>query len=166
MLIYKNIRLSFRNILKNKGISLINILGLAIGMMAVLLIWQYISFERSYDRYFDKADRIQRLVFYRYYQTGLDKSVGNNYYIGQIAHEKIPEIENFCRCKRVTQYVEAGEQIFKEERTLFADSSFFDIFSYPVISGDKSEFLRRPNVAIITESTARNISATRIRSAK
>ena len=79
-MIYKNIKLAFRNILKNKGISFINILGLAIGMMAVLLIWQYISFERSYDKYFDNADRIQRLVFYRYYQTGLDKSVGNNYF--------------------------------------------------------------------------------------
>jgi putative ABC transport system permease protein len=154
-MILKNIKLSFRNILKNKGISLINILGLAIGMMAVLLIWQYIDFEKSYDRYFDNSDRIQRLVFYRYYNTGLDKSVGNNYYIGQIAHEKIPEIENFCRCKRVTQYVQSGEQIFKEDRTLFADSSFFDIFSYPVVSGDKSEFLRRPNVVIITESLAK-----------
>lgn len=154
-MIQKNIRLAFRNILKNKGISLINILGLAIGMMAVLLIWQYIGFESSYDKYFDNADRIQRLVFYRYYQTGLDKSVGNNYFVGQIAYEKIPEIENFCRCKRVTQYVQAREQIFKEERTLFADSSFFDLFSYPVVSGNKKEFLRRPDVAIITESLAR-----------
>ncbi len=124
-------------------------------MMAVLLIWQYISFERGYDKYLDKADRIQRLVFYRYYQTGLDKSVGNNYVSGQIAYEKIPAIENFCRCKRVTQYVEAEDQIFKEDRTLFADSSFFDIFSYPVVSGDKDEFLRSPNVLIITESTGK-----------
>jgi putative ABC transport system permease protein len=154
-MIYNNIRLAFRNILKNKGISFINILGLAIGMMAVLLIWQYISFERSYDKYFDNADRIKRLVFYRYYQTGLDKSVGNNYAVGQLAYEKIPAIENFCRCKILTQYVEAGEQIYKEERTLFADSSFFDIFSYSVISGNKGEFLRSPNVAVITESTAR-----------
>jgi len=154
-MIYKNIRLAFRNILKNKGISFINILGLAIGMMAVLLIWQYISFEKGYDKYFNNANRIQRLVFYRYYNTGLDKSVGNNYFVGQIASEKIPEIENFCRCKRVTQYVQAGEQIFKEDRTLFADSSFFDIFSYTVVSGDKSEFLRRPNVAVITESLAK-----------
>jgi len=154
-MILKNIKLSFRNILKNKGISFINIFGLAIGMMAVLFIWQYIGFERGYDRYFDNANRIQRLVFYRYYNTGLDKSVGNNYYVGQIAAEKIPEIENFCRCKRVTQYVQAGEQIFKEDRTLFADSSFFDIFSYTVVSGDKREFLRRPNVVIITESLAK-----------
>ena len=124
-------------------------------MMAVLLIWQYITFERGYDKYLDKADRIQRLVFYRYYQTGLDKSVGNNYAAGQMAYEKIPAIENFCRCKILTQFVEAEDQIFKEDRTLFADSSFFDIFSYPVISGNKDEFLRSPNVAIITVSTAR-----------
>ncbi len=76
-------------------------------------------------------------------------------HVGQMAYEKIPAIENFCRCKTLTQYVEAEEQIYKEERTLFADSSFFDIFSYPVISGNKDEFLRSPNVAVITESTAR-----------
>jgi putative ABC transport system permease protein len=150
----KNIRLALRNILKNKGTSIINILGLAIGMMAVLLIFQYIRFEKSFDRYFDNDDKIQRLVFYRYYQTGLDKSVGNNYYVGQIAADKIPEIENFCRCKKVTQFIQAGEQIFKEEGTLFADSSFFDIFSHTVISGDKKSFLRRPDVAVITKSTA------------
>src|SRR5665647_1694212 len=108
-MIHKNIRLSYRNILKNKGVSSINILGLAIGMMAVLLIFQYISFEKSYDKFFNSADRIQRLVFYRYYQTGLDKSVGNNWYIGQIASAKIPEIEKFCRCKRETQFIQVGE---------------------------------------------------------
>ncbi|MCX6302701.1 MAG: ABC transporter permease [Bacteroidia bacterium] len=154
-MIFKNIRLAFRDILKNKGISFINILGLAIGMMAVLLIFQYIRFEKSYDRFFENAGRLQRLVLYRYYKTGLDKSVGNNYYVGQIALEKIPEIENFCRCKKVTQYIEAGEEMYKEEGTLFADSSFFDLFSHSVISGDKKTFLRQPDVTVITESLAR-----------
>jgi ABC-type antimicrobial peptide transport system, permease component len=150
----KNIRLALRSILKNKGVSSINILGLALGMMAVLLIFQYTGFEKSYDRFFGNHDRIYRLVFYRFYQTGLDKSVGNNYFVGQIASEKIPEIENFCRCKKLTQFIQAGNEIYKEERTLFADSSFFSIFSHSVISGDKSEFLRSPDVAVITESTA------------
>ena len=154
-MISKNIRLAFRNIQKNKGVSFINILGLAIGMMAVLLIFQYIRFEKSYDKFFDNADRLQRLVFYRFYQTGLDKSVGNNYFIGQIAFDKIPEIENFCRCKKETWYIQAGEQIYKEERTLFADSSFFDLFSHVTLSGDKTSFLRSPDVAVITETTAR-----------
>lgn len=154
-MIYKNIRLALRNILKNKGVSGINIFGLSIGMMAVLLIFQYIIFEKSYDRFFENADRLQRLVFYRYYKTGLDKSVGNNYYIGQIALEKIPDVEKMCRCKREIQFIQAGEQIFKEERTLWADSLFFDMFSHEIIAGDKTGFLRSPDVAVITESTAR-----------
>jgi len=159
-MIHKNIRLAIRNILKNKGVSSINILGLAIGMMAVLLIFQYLSFEKSYDKFFDNSDRLKRLVFYRYYQTGLDKSVGNNYFIGQIAMEKIPEIEKICRCKRETQFIQAGEQIFKEERTLWTDSSYFDMFSHQIIAGDKTGFLRSPDVAVITESTARKYFGT------
>ena len=154
-MILNSVRLAFRNILHDKGLNSINIIGLAIGMMAVLLIFQYIGFEKSYDRHFRDPERIQRLVFYRFYQTGLDKSVGNNYFIGQIAHEKIPEIENFCRCKRETQFIQVDNQIYKEEKTLFADSSYFDIFSHNVISGDKVGFLRSPDVAVITESTAR-----------
>jgi len=153
-MILKNIKLAFRNLLQNRGINSINIIGLAIGIMAVLLIYQYIGFERSYDKYFDNTDRIQRLVFYRYYQTGLDRSVGNNYYIGQLAYEKIPAIENFCRCKREGQFIQANEEIYKEERTLFADSSFFDIFSYNILSGNKARFLREPNEVIITSSVA------------
>jgi putative ABC transport system permease protein len=153
-MISNNIRLAFRNILKNKGVSSINIFGLAVGMMAVLLIFQYIRYEKSYDKFFDNAGRIQRLVFFRYYQTGLDKSVGNNYYIGQIAFDKIPGIENFCRCKIESQFIQAGEQIYKEERTLFADSSFFDLFSHVIVSGDKTSFLRSPDLAVISESTA------------
>jgi putative ABC transport system permease protein len=154
-MVYKNIGLAFRNILHDRGPNIINILGLSIGMVAVLLIFQYIRFEKSYDRFFINSDRLQRLVFYRYYQTGLDKSVGNNYYIGQIAHDKIPEIENFCRCKRETKFIQAGDQIFKEEKTLFADSSYFDMFSHSVMSGDKTTFLRSPDVVVITESTAK-----------
>jgi putative ABC transport system permease protein len=154
-MIHKNIRLAYRNISHNKGVSAINILGLAIGMMAVLLIFQYITFERCYDKFFANAHRLHRLVFYRYYQTGLDKSVGNNYYIGQIATAKIPEIENFCRVKKETMFVKIEDRIFKEDRTLFADSSFFDMFSHKVLSGNKSGFLREPDAVIITESTAR-----------
>jgi putative ABC transport system permease protein len=154
-MIKTSLRIAFRNILKNKWLNGINIIGLSIGMMAVLLIYQYIRFENSYDKHLDNADRLHRLVFYRYYQTGLDKSVGNNYYVGQLAFEKIPFIENFCRCRKETGFFQVGEKIFKEEKTFFADSSFFDLFSYNVKAGLKSEFLRGPNVAIITESLAK-----------
>jgi putative ABC transport system permease protein len=144
----------YRSIVKNKGISVINILGLAIGMIAVLLIFQYISFEKSYDRFFEKNNQLHRLVFYRHYKTGLDKSVGINYYLGETAFRKIPEVENFCRVKKETVYMLSGEKIFKEERVLFADSSFFDMFSHKILSGNKQKFLREPGEVIISESTA------------
>jgi putative ABC transport system permease protein len=158
-MIFKNLIISIRNLLKDKTLNGINILGLTIGIAAFLLIAQYIRFESSYDSFLNNSDRIHRLVFYRHYTTGLDKSVGNNYMAGEIAYENIPEIENFLRCKKSTQFLQVEEEIFKEEKVFFADSSFFDMFSYPVVSGEKSEFLRTPNVAIITESTARKYFA-------
>ncbi len=154
-MILKSIRISVRNLLKNRAINGINIIGLAIGIAAILLISQYIRFENSYDSFLNNNDRIHRLVFYRHYTTGLDKSVGNNYIVGQTASENIPEIENFLRCKKSTEFLQVGDEIFKEEKVFFADSSFFDLFSYPVISGSKPDFLRAPNMAVITESTAR-----------
>ncbi len=145
---------TFRNNSGQSGINLINITGLALGLMAVLLIFQYINFEKSYDKFFQNSERIYRLVFYRHYKTGLDISIGNNYHIGQLAAEKIPEIENFCRVKKESIQVKSGDQIYKEENTLFADSSFFDIFSHEVVSGDKGRFLRMPNEVVIAESVA------------
>ena len=154
MLIFKNIKIIFRELFKNKVINGTNIFGLAIGIAAILFISQYIWFENSYDSFIQNNERIYRLVFNRYYTTGLDQSVGNNYMAGEIANEKIPEIENFVRLKKTTQFLQVNDEIFKEERAFFADSSFFDLFSYPVISGAKSDFLREPNVAVITESLA------------
>ena len=154
-MILRNFKIIFRELFKNKAINGINIIGLAIGIAAILIISQYIRFENSYDSFLNNSERIHRVVFYRHYTTGLDKSVGNNYMVGQIAMENIPEIENFLRCKKSTQFLQVNEEIFKEERVFFADSSFFDLFTYPVISGSKPDFLRAPNVAVITESTAR-----------
>jgi len=149
------IKLALRNLLKNRSLNLINVIGLTVGIVAALLISQYIGFENSYDKFFKKGDRVYRLVFDRHYATGLDQSVGNNYFAGQIALDNIPEIENMFRCKKSTQFIEVNNQIFKEERAFYADSTFFDILSYPVISGNKARFLEEPNVVVLTESTAR-----------
>ena len=153
MILFK-LKLAIRNLLKNKSLNGINIFGLTIGIMAALLISQYIKFENSYDKFYENADQIHRLVFYRYYSTGLDKSVGNNYVAGQLAKDNIPEVENFFRCKKSTEFIEVGDEIFKEERAFYADSSFFDILSNSFLSGNNNDLLNEPNVVVITESTA------------
>ncbi len=154
-MILKSIKVIFRELFKNKVINTINIFGLAIGIAAILFISQYIRFENSYDSFLKNKERIYRLVLNRHYTTGLDQSVGNSYMAGQLASENIPEIENFLRCKKSTQFIKVEDEIFKEERVFYADSSFFDLFSYPVVSGFKPGFLRIPNVTVITESLAR-----------
>ena len=154
-MILKNFIHSIRNLLNNKGLSLVNLFGLSLGIMAFLIIYHYIRFEKSYDKHLVNNDRLYRTVFYRHYQTGLDKSVGVNYLVGQGSAEKIPEVEKFCRCRKETVFIEAGDEIYKEERVFFADTSFFDIFSYPVISGSRETFMREPNSVIVTESVAR-----------
>jgi putative ABC transport system permease protein len=117
----------FRTFRKNSGqsgISIINVAGQALGLMSVLLIFLYISSEKSYDRFFQDSDRTYRLVFYRHYKTGLDISVGNNYYVGQLASEKIPGIDKFCRVKKETIFIAKGDQLFKEENTLLPTAPF------------------------------------------
>ena len=88
-------------------------------------------------------------------QTGIDKSVGNSYMLERLHIREFRQLKISAVAEKETVFIQAGEQIFKEERTLFADSSFFDIFSFPVVSGNRSEFLRSPDVAIITESLSK-----------
>src|SRR5512145_1372380 len=92
------IRIAWRNLLKNNVFSLINIAGLAIGMLVSLLIFIYISFEKSYDRHFPDADRIYRLVNYRHYETRTDESAGCVVALGPALKESFPEVEQFARC--------------------------------------------------------------------
>src|SRR3972149_9841897 len=96
---------AWRNLLKNKIFSLINISGLAIGMAAFILIAKYIQFELSYDKFHKNADNLYRVVFYRHYSTGLDKSLGNRAIVGQFAKENIPEVVDFSRCQKRDWYI-------------------------------------------------------------
>ncbi|MCG6189804.1 ABC transporter permease [Maribellus maritimus] len=150
----KHLKRFYRNLAKNRVVNGINILGLSVGIAAILLIWQHIQFEKSYDNFLDNKENLYRLVFYRHYSTGLDKSVGNSYVAGQMAYDNIPEIEDFMRCKKSTELIKANNEIYKEERTFFADSSFFSLFSYPILEGDPSSLLNAPNTAVISESLA------------
>ncbi len=150
----KYLKRTYRNLIKNKVVNGINILGLSLGFAAILLIGQHIRFEKSYDDFLDNYENLYRLVFYRHYSTGLDESVGNNYMAGQIAYENIPEIEDFMRCKKSTELIEVSNKTYKEERVFFADSSFFKMLSYPILDGNKCSFLKAPNTVIISQSLA------------
>lgn len=155
----KNYLLStLRNISKRKGFTLLNILGLSIGLAASLLILQYVKDELSYDDFHQNSEHIYRVQYDRYRDNELIfkcASVFNK--IGPALKADYPEVENFCRV-----YLRYGggviryeDTIIKEENIFSADQSFFEMFSYPLLVGDRNTTLKEPNTAVVEEETAK-----------
>jgi putative ABC transport system permease protein len=155
-MIINYLKVAFRNLIKTRQFSFINILGLAIGMTACLVILHYVSFERSYDRFHKESDRIYRLRYERYSEDG--ESVRFASCCPPVAlriRKMFPEVEKVARIFRYQASVSYLEQKFFEERLFFAEAEFFEIFDFQFLRGDPVKGLRNPNTAFISESTAR-----------
>jgi len=149
---------SIRNISRRKGFSFLNVLGLAIGLSASLLILQYVKDELSFDDFHEHAEDIYR-VQYDYYRDGEQvfqcATAFNN--VGTNMIREYPEVEKVCRL-----YLRYGGGVIryedisiKEDNIFNADHSFFEIFSYPLVAGDRNTVLKEPNTAVVEENTAK-----------
>ncbi|MGD9347101.1 MAG: ABC transporter permease [Candidatus Aminicenantes bacterium] len=147
---------ALRNIKRHKGYAFINIAGLAIGMACCLLILVYITTELSYDRYHTNADRIVRL--------GLDANMGGTSVVTPISNvpsaptllQVYPEVIGAVRFRTVSKRaVQYEEKVFFENGILYADSSIFQVFSFPVIKGDPKTALVPAYTVVLTDETAR-----------
>ena len=151
------LKIAWRNLLKNKTFSLINIIGLASGLACFILIALYIIDELSFDKYHDKADRIYRINSdIRFGGTDLNMAVSADP-MGATLKKDYPQVEQFTRI-----YASEGSKLFKkenvfitEERAVYADSTLFDVFTFPALAGDSKTALNEPNTVVITESTAK-----------
>lgn len=154
---YRNyLKVARRNLIKNKGYTLINVLGLTIGFACCLLVGLYIQDELSYDRYHENHQRIYRLVNHSAgaaYENGIAK-VSEPW--APEAEASIPEVEAACRFVFYRQaLVTRGDQQYYERGGLYADPSVFDIFSWPLLEGDPAVALRDPNSIVLTQSLAK-----------
>ncbi|MEO8886133.1 MAG: ABC transporter permease [Mucilaginibacter sp.] len=148
------IKTAFRTLVKNKGFTAINILGLALGLATCLLIVFYVVDELSYDRYNVNADRIYRVnedlklgdykVQYAVAMPPLAKTLINDF----------PDVENAVRIKRAAISIKKGDEYLPENNVVFADPSVFDVFTLPLIYGDKATLLKDPNTIVISASAA------------
>src|SRR6266498_1483792 len=152
-------KIAWRNMTRYKAYSGINILGLAIGIAACLLILQYVAFELSYENFQANKDRIYRVQQDRYNNGKLSTQwAAGAYAVGNSFKDAIPEIEDYVKVVqngRVT--AEINNQPLKIEKVYFASSSFFNIFTYPLIAGNKNTALKEPFTAALSETTARKI---------
>jgi putative ABC transport system permease protein len=150
------IKTAFRHILKHSGYSLLNILGLTLGISSALFLIIYIADELSYDRYNDKADRIYRVstkitepddqFTWNVAQIPFGPQVVNDY----------PEVQSFVRFIDMPRALYKYEdKEFNEDNFYYVDSTLFDIFSYKILKGDVRSAIREPNKIVITETVAR-----------
>lgn len=145
-----------RNVNRNKGYSLINIAGLAIGMACCILIAMWLVDELNFDRYHENANRI--------YRVGHVLTLGGSSQSAPLVSlpmapamvSEFPEVINAVRFSKAGRTsVRYGDNVFYEEGILFSDSSVFDIFSFPLVEGDPANALAAPYTAVLTETTAR-----------
>jgi putative ABC transport system permease protein len=150
------LKVGIRNILKYKVYSSINIVGLAIGLAATLVIALYISDELSYDRFLKNADRIYRIGSSgRFEGSEFRQAVASPPVAGALLHE-VPEVEGATRFGQwQTMPVRYEDKSLMEKGMLVADSNFFQFFSFPLISGDPASVLKGTNKLVITETAAK-----------
>jgi len=149
------IKITFRNILKNKVFSFINITGLSIGLTAAMLILLYTKDEVSYDKFHANNPNIHRIVSAWMKPDGsLDHKDGNTGDIqGPKFKEKVPEIEAFVRVQGEFKDIRSNGEI-KGYEMLAADANFFSVFSFPLLSGNPETALQKPNTIVISEEMA------------
>jgi putative ABC transport system permease protein len=154
---FKNyLYIALRNIKKHKGYSLINILGRAIGITCCILIFSYVLYELSYDKYHENAGRIYRLKS--------DAQVGDNHLhipkssppMSGYMVENFPEVLGAARLRELGSIpVRFRENQYYEGRIFYADNSFLDIFTFPLLKGNPKTALKTAYTTVITEDTAR-----------
>ncbi len=144
-----------RNLVRDKYYSAINILGLAVGLAVTIFIILYIYDEVTYDRSHLLYKRIFRLEADFTIDNKHDKFAVTQVPMGPTLKDEYPEIEEFTRCVNVgTMYFRHKDREFTEDSILFADSTFFKIFTHRFLYGDAEHALNRPNTIVITKSFA------------
>jgi len=154
----QNFKIAWRGLAKNKGYSIINIIGLAIGLACSFLISLYILDELSFDKYHSQRDQIHRIVHSWKDDMGKQgpEQVWGDYPVGPALQAEFPEIEKIVQFSGQSSILlKYGEKSFQEDHIFFMDSTAFDLFSWEMIKGNPHTALIEPYSIVLTESTAK-----------
>src|SRR5215218_9882073 len=150
------LKVAFRKLWSQKAFSLINIIGLAIGMTACFLIFLYVNFELSYDSFHSKADRIYRVVADIKTPTEVINAGGPSWAVPPNAADEFPEVESFARVITGDNVlIRKGDVKFQEENAAWADSALFNMFDFTLLKGNKKTALKEPFSIVFSETAAK-----------
>lgn len=152
-MIWIYLRYAFRNLAKQRGRTLINVLGLSFGIACVVIIYLYARRELGYDDFHANRDRIYRVYCSR---NQLGDPVNSAFMPGEMASaiaDKIPGVDKTCRLRSMGAWIGIGEVLFNEHLG-FTDTTYLEMFSFPVLAGDPVNPLAHPQSVVLTETVA------------
>ncbi len=142
--------------LRQKGYSAINVIGLSVGIASTLMIIIYVVDELSFDKFHKDAQNIYRIGFTGRLQGSEFNMAVSASPVAEAVQKEIPEVAEVVRFGLWrTMPMSVGDKSFTEKHVLVADSNFFKFFSFPIVQGDVNSFLKGPNKLVITESVAK-----------
>jgi len=151
-------KIAWRNLWKNKVFSIINIIGLAVGMAACIVIMLFVLFEKSFDNFHSK--NLYRLNEVQKFEgmVASQKVALSMFPMGPTLKSDFPEIKNFTRVNWTgkLQMVNGDKRIYLDE-SFFVDSTFLDMFDFKLITGNRKTALQNPKSAVLTESAAQKL---------
>ena len=151
---------AFRNLLKRKGFTAINVAGLAIGMASAMIILLWIQHETGYDRFYPKIDRLYQVWNRDVYDGKLQCWDNTQKILAPTLKAEYPEVEDACRINWNQNLLFAyGDKRLKEEGTM-TDPGFLTMFDFPMVKGNIKTALNNPQSIIITESFAKKLFGT------
>jgi putative ABC transport system permease protein len=149
------LKVAFRNILKHKGYSLINVLGLALGMACFLLIIFFIQFENSTDSFHKNRKNIYQVVRINNYADFTERKAITGAPLAPLLLENFAAIARAIRFTNFqSELVNFGEKKFVERGFFFADAEVFDVFTFPLLQGNPKTALQKPFSVVLTAETA------------
>ncbi|EMR02756.1 ABC transporter permease [Cesiribacter andamanensis] len=153
------LKVALRYLLKHKGYTAINVLGLAVGIAACLLILLFVRSEWSFDQQHSKRDRLYRPWLQEHYQGEVLETTSTPIPLGPVLARQVPEVEAQCRISDLNTQVQHGATSFPEAVSL-VDENFFELFDFELLEGNRARPFPDKNSLIITQEAAKRYFGT------
>ena len=177
LMLLNYLKIAWRNLLRNRTLTLINLTGLSISVAFCVLLFFHIRYEQSFDRFHRNGDRLYRMEMSNIWADPNDKPKGGFFaaltraedqnnslefplIVGRDLAAAFPEIDRVTRFKDISSHmgdplVRADKKVYKETHALFADANFFQTFSFPLLKGDAKTVLALPGNVVLSASVAK-----------
>ena len=154
------LKIAWRNLVRNKVYSAINIGGLSAGLVAVIFILLFVQDEISYDRFHKNGDQLYRVVMNTINPEGKEIVTGaTGLPQGPAFTAELPEVADFCRVKGYEMLVRHKQEAIYQQ-VMYVDTSFFRMFNFEVLAGDTRKLLKEPGNVVVTDEIARKYFGT------